>query len=227
MTRLTNKEKRMKDFRKIGGIAALYEAFAYVLGMVFYIFIVDYAGAVEPLQQVALLADNQGSMFLLTLIVFVIFALFLVVLSLALYERLKSGSPVMAQTAGAFGLIWACVVIASGMIFIIGMNNVVDIYGTDPVQASTAWLAIDSVFDGLGGGSEILGGIWILLVSWGALQAKVFPKALNYLGVVIGVVGILSIVPALEALTTIYGLGQIPWFIWLGIAMLKSGKRAA
>lgn len=217
----------MKDLRKMGGIAALYEAIAYVVGMVFYIFIVDYAGAVEPLQKVALLADNQTSMFLLTLIVFVIFAVFLVVLALALYDRLKAGSPAMAQTAAAFGLIWACVVIASGMIFIIGMNNVVEIYGTDPTQASTAWVAIDSVFDGLGGGSEILGGIWILLVSWGALRAKAFPKVLNYLGVVIGVVGILSIVPALEALTTIYGLGQIPWFAWLGIVILQDGKRAA
>ena len=217
----------MKDLRKMGGIAALYEAFAYVLGMVFYIFIVDYAGAVEPLEKVALLAENQTSMFLLTLIVFVIFAVFLVFLALSLHDRLKSGSPAMAQTAAAFGLIWACVVIASGMIFIIGMNNVVDLYGTDPSQASTAWVAIDSVFDGLGGGSEILGGIWILLVSLGALQAKAFPKILNYLGVVIGVVGIVSIVPALEALTSIYGLGQIPWFIWLGIVMLRGDAREA
>jgi len=30
---------------------------------------------------------------------------------------------------------------------------VVDFYGKDPAQAATVWLAIDSVYDGLGGNS--------------------------------------------------------------------------
>lgn len=41
------------------------------------------------------------------LIAYVVFGIFLVVLALALYERLKAGAPAMAQTATAFGLIWA------------------------------------------------------------------------------------------------------------------------
>lgn len=38
----------MKNLQKMGGIAALYEAFAYVLGIVFYIFIMEYSGDVSP-----------------------------------------------------------------------------------------------------------------------------------------------------------------------------------
>ena len=58
--------------------------------------------------------------------------------------------------------------------------------------------SIESVVDGLGGtGGEILGGLLVLLVSWAALRAGAFPRALNYLGAVIGVAGILSTVPAL------------------------------
>ena len=88
-------------------------------------------------------------------------------------------------------------------------------------------MAIDSVRDGLGGGNEIIGGVWILLVSWAALQTGGLSKALNYLGVVIGVAGILSAIPALGMLTDIFGLTQIVWFIWLGIVMLRSRTSAA
>ena len=115
-------------------------------------------------------------------------------------------------------------VIASGMIANIGIENVVNLYNTDPAQAAPVWLAIDSVRDGIGGGNEIIGGVWILLVSWAALQTGRLSKALNYLGVVIGVAGILSAVPALGMFTDIFGLTQIVWFIWLGIVMLRKSK---
>lgn len=212
----------MRNFQKIGGIAALYEAVAYVVGMLFFIFIVDYAGVVDPIQKVALLVDNLAGMYIITLIIYVIFGGFLVVLTLALHERLQANTPVMMQTATAFGLIWAGVVIASGMIFNIGTGVVVDLYSTDPTQAATVWLAIDAVFNGLGGGVEILGGLWVLLVSWAALRAGGLPRALNYLGLVVGGAGILTIVPALgEPGGIMFGLGQIVWFVWLGMVMLR------
>ncbi len=217
----------MKDLQKMGGLAALYEAIAYIVGIVFFIFVVDSSGVVDPVQKVALLVDNQTIMYIMTLVIYVIFGIFLVVLALALYERLKAGSPAMMLIATAFGLIWAGVVIASGMIFNIGTGVVVELYGTDPAQAATVWLAIDSVFEGLGGGVEILGGMWILLLSWAALQTGGLPKILNYLGVMIGAAGILSAIPALGELGgVIFGLGQIVWFVWLGIVMLRSSSSA-
>jgi len=41
-------------------------------------------------------------------------------------------------------------------------------------------------------------------------------------------VGIISLIPALNALAGIFGLGQIIWFVWLGIVLLQSnlGKAA-
>ena len=209
----------MKNLQKMGGIAALYQGAAYVLGIVFFMFLIDYSGDID----VASLVDNQVSMFIMTLFVFVIWGVFMIFLSLALYDRLKAGSPAMAQAATVFGLIWAALVIASGMIFIIGMDNVVDLYGKDPAQAGSFWLVIDSVLGGLAGSNEVLGGIWILLLSWAALRAGGLPKALNYLGALVGVAGIVSVVPALaELFIYIFALGQIVWFIWLGIVMLRS-----
>jgi hypothetical protein len=130
---------------------------------------------------VAFLVDNQVSLYILTLFVYVIFSVFLVVLALALYERLKADAPAIMQTASVFGMIWACIVIASGMVFIIGMDTVIHLSGQDPAQAATVWLPIDTVFEGIGGGVEFVGGLWMLLLSWAALRGGKLPKALKSL----------------------------------------------
>jgi hypothetical protein len=217
----------MNNLQKMGGVSALYAAAAYVVGMVGFLLVVDVASVVDPVQKVALIADNVAFLYIMHLIIYVVWGVFMVVLSLALYDRLKAGSPAIAQIATVFGVMWGCVIIVAGTIHNSGMQNVVDLYGNDPAQAATVWLAIDSVFEGLGGSTEILGGIWILLISWAALRAGEFPRALNYLGVVIGVAGLLTVVPALEMMAFVFGLGQIVWFIWLGIIMLRSSPSAA
>jgi hypothetical protein len=218
----------MNNFQKMGGIAALYMAAAYIVGMIGFLTVVDVSGVADPIQKVALMADNLAFLYIMHLIVYVVWGIFMVVLALALYERLKAGSPALVQTATVFGIFWGCVIIISGMINNSGMENVVNLFGKDPAQAATVWLAIDSVIEGLAGGNEILGGIWILLLSWAALRAGELPRILNYLGVAVGVAGIISVVPALaEIFIYIFALGQIVWFIWLGIVMLRSNTSAA
>lgn len=215
----------MKNLQKMGGIAALYAGVAFIVGMLGFLLVVGWPD--DPVQQVAVLVNNQVSLHILYVIVYQVWAAFLVVLTLALYERLKADSPAVMQTATAIGIIWATVVIASGMIFNIGMDNVVDLYGEDPAQATTVWLVIESVSDAIGGGNEILGGLWVLLISWAALQSRGLPRALNYLGIVIGAAGILSALPGLGDVGLIFGLVQIVWFIWVGIVMLRGGPGAA
>jgi hypothetical protein len=88
------------------------------------------------------------------------------------------------------------------------------------------WLAINPVVEGLGGGNEIVGGIWALLVSVAALRAGLLHRALNYFGVVVGLTGILSAVPALgEIGGGIFGLTQIIWFVGLGLILLRTSRR--
>ena len=174
----------------------------------------------------ALLARDLTSIYTWNLIIYVLAGGSLVVLALALCERLKARSAAIVQTATAFGLIWAGLVIAAGMVFNIGLRTVVQLHGKDPAQAATVWLAINSVFDGLERANVTLGGLWTLAVSWAALRAGEFPKALNYLGVVIGVAGILSSFRALELLVFVFGVGGLVWFVWLAIVMLRGSIRA-
>jgi hypothetical protein len=217
----------MKDFQKMGGVAALLAGATFVVGFVLlFTVLAPMTGDLDPGEAVAFLADNQGILYAFNLIIYVAFGAFLVVAALALYDRLKAGAPAMALTATAFGIIWATLVIASGMVANIGAGVIIEL--GDPTQAATAWLAIDTVRNGLGGGNEIVGGLWVLLVSWAALRAGELPKALNYLGIVVSVAGLITIVPPLGELGgMIFGLGTIVWFIWLGIAMLRTSATAA
>jgi K+ transporter len=73
----------------------------------------------------------------------------------------------------------------------------------------------------------MLGGLWVLLISWVALQAGKLSRVLNYLGIVIAVAGIMSALPGLGEVGLIFGLVQIVWFIWLGVVMLRSSTSAA
>ena len=121
------------------------------------------------------------------------------------------------------GIFWAFILIISGMVQNVGMDNVIDIYQTNPELAITTWATLEVIQEAIGGGTELIGGIWILLVSLVALKSNTFQKSLNYLGIIIGIAGIISEVPIFAEISTmIFGLTQIIWFIWLGIIMIKN-----
>ena len=218
---------RIKTLQRFGGIAALYLAVAYLIGMVLFIAVLDTPSITDPAQRVALLVEMQAVVFSTNLLMYVFFGVVLIVLALALYDRLRSGAPAMMQAATAIGIIWAGSLIASGMVANAGIAPVVARYATDPAQAALTWQGIEAVASGLGNGNgEILGGLWTLLVSLAALRAGGLPKGLNIVGLLVGAVGVISLLPPLtDTLTGVFGLVQIIWFVWLGIVLLRGENR--
>ena len=219
----------MKTLQKSGGFAALYMAVAHLIGIVIFLVVLDYLSITDPAQKVALNVDKQTVIFSTNLLMYVFFGFALIVLSLALYDRLKSGAPALMQIATAIGIIWAGSLIASGMVANAGLATIVPLFAKDPAQAALTWQGIEAVANGLGNANgEILGGPLTLLVSLAALRAGGLSKGLNILGLLVGAVGIITIIPALNALVGVFGLGQIIWFVWLGIVLLRSnpGKTA-
>lgn len=213
----------MKTLQKFGGFAALYMAAAHLIGIVIFLVILNYLSITDPAQKVALNVEKQMVIFSTNLLMYVFFGFALIVLSLALYDRLKSDSPAIMQVATAVGIIWAGSLIASGMAANAGLATVVALYAKDLTQAVLTFQAIEAITNGLGNANgEILGGLWVLLVSLAALRAGGPPKGLNILGLSVGAVGIITIIPALNALTGVFGLGQIIWFVWLGIILLRN-----
>ena len=79
----------MKTLQKFGGFAALYMALAHLIGIIIFIVILDYISITDLAQKVAMNVDNQTVVFSTNLLMYVFFGFFLIVLSLALYDRLK------------------------------------------------------------------------------------------------------------------------------------------
>jgi hypothetical protein len=213
--------------QKAGGLAALYLAVAYLLAMPFFLLLVDYPSAVDPTAKVASLVTNHGAMQVMYLITYVGFGIVLAILALALHERLKPAAPALMQTATAVGLIWAVLLVASGLVFNAGMGAVVALYPSNPAQAVSSWQAIEPVSDGLGCvDGEILGGLWVLLVSIAGLRVGGFSRALGRFGVAVGAIGLASVIPPLTDLGILFGLVQIAWFVGLGFSLLRENRRA-
>jgi hypothetical protein len=217
----------MRNLQKVGGIAALIGAATNLFALVTLLTLLEPKGygSDDPGQVVAFLADNQALMRVWYQIIFLVFGVSMIFLSLALYERLKAGSPARAQAVTIFGLIYAILVIVVGTLSINNLSTVAKLYGVNPTQAATVWLTLNSMETGLGagGGETLVNALWLLLLSWVALRARELPRVLNYLGLVIGVAGILTfLLPSLLLMAVVYGLGLIIWLAWLGMVLLRN-----
>ena len=213
----------MHQRQKSGGVAALIAASTFLFGIAMFVTVLaDYTtGDPTPEESVAFMVDNQAALYVWNLVIFIVFGIALVPVVLVLRDRLMGLSPALSQAAGAFGLIWAGLVLAAGMVSNIAIGTVADLHETDPAGAELVWSALDSVQNGLGGGNEIVGGVWVLLVSVAALKTAALPRTLNYLGIVAGAAGLLTVIPALEAIGAVFGIGLIVWFVWVGVILLR------
>ncbi len=215
----------MITLQKAGGIAALVEALLYIAGFAVMATLLN-PGSTEgwsPAQKLSFVLESKTLFQIWTTCIYVIFGAVLVVLAVALHERLKTGSSGLMSVATPFGLIWAGLVISSGMVASVGLEAVAKLHSLDVAQAVTLWAAIAAVQDGLGGGVEIVGGLWVLMISTASLHSSALPRPLAYLGFAVGTAGVVTVVPSLDELGAVFGLGQILWFAWMGVCLLRRG----
>ena len=208
---------------RVGGAAALLAAGTFFYGIV--MFATTLAGYTDPDatpgESVAFLVGHQGALLAWYIGIFIVFGAALVPLGLALRNRLADGAPALANVSMVFAGIWAALMFATGMISNIGIEAVADLAASEPDRAVTVWSTLDAVTNGLGGGNELVGGIWILLVSIAGLMTARFPRWLNLVGLATAVAGLVTVVPDLEAFEMVFGLGSIIWFIGVGITLLR------
>ena len=213
--------------RRAGGWAALGQAATFIVGMILFATVVasaDYGALDTDVgEHLRFLADNTLLLNVWYAAIYLAFGAFLVVQSLALLSRV--GASFMARVGTAFGLIWATLMFAVGMTAMIGSDMVLDVAAQDSALAASMWATIQMLIQGLGGGIELVGGLWITLMSVAALRSRSLPKNLNYLGLVVGAAGILTTTLLLpDVLTALFGLGIIVWYVWIGITMLRSER---
>ena len=214
---------RQLTSQRAGGIAAFYLAIAYLAAIPYFLVVLNYQQAVTSAAKLELLVNHQGSLSLFNLLAYVVFGLVLTVLTFTLYARFSGETPTMARVIAGWGIIWSCLLIASGTVANMGMEYVVTLQRVDAAGAAGAWQVIESIADGLGGaGGEALGGPWVLLVSLAGLRSQRLPRALNWLGIATGMAGLISNIPPLRESAVVFGLLQILWFAWLAVVLLRT-----
>jgi hypothetical protein len=214
----------MKTLQKVGGIAALICAATYILAMgLAATLLTPMLDSALPYEQfIAFFLPHQSLIFVWHFSMYLVNGTFLALLTLALYQQLKTSAPALSLAAACFGLFWTGLVFASGFITIYGMETIVRLSSTDPSQAALLRLVLYTITTGIDTSDRFLGCLWVLLTSWAALRTGQLARPLNYLGMVIGVAGIFSsIAPALNALGYAFGVGVIVWWVWVGIVLLR------
>jgi hypothetical protein len=208
---------------RAGAVGALTAAATWVFGIALYVTTLsDYTeGDRTPAESVDFLTAHQTTLFAWYSVMFLVFGVAIIPLARALHRRLADVSPQLADIGAVFAYIWAGLMFATGMISNIGITAVADLDETDPAAAQALWSSIDTVTEGLGGGNELVGAMWILLVSLAAWGTGRLPTGLNVLGIVSAAAGLITLVPGLSDVGMVFGLGSIAWFAWTGIVLLR------
>ena len=212
---------------KAGGLSAIVLALCYIFGFALLSTAMypENADRLSQLQKLEFVLERQNLFVLWNMIIYVVFGVALVGLTATLHQALQHAAPLIMSLATPFGFIWSGLVIASGMIATVGLATVDQTYTINVNDAVLAWQIIGAIQNGIGGGVEVIGGLWVLLISLAALCGKtILPKLLNWLGLVVGAAGIVTLVPALSGFGAVFGLLQIVWFIGVGISMLRKSN---
>lgn len=203
--------------KKLAGILAISEGLIYIIAFVIFGAMLQFPAA-APEQTLAFLKQNYAILYVMTLLIYVVFGFFLAVVVWGIHQYIHQVSPNLAKVTQVFGFIWVGLVIAAGMIGNVALHKVTHM--SDTQQAFDIWQTVGIITEGLGGGNEVVGGVWVLLLSLAVFKDKTFPRFLFFLGMIVGLAGIFTIYP-LEIFTEIFGLTQIIWFIGIGIFLLR------
>ncbi len=210
---------------RAGGTAALVVAGTYVVGflaMVAYLLPRGYTSTLtDPSGSLGFLRDHQAELAGWYLVLYLLGGAAMALVALGVGERLAP-APALARFSAALGLIWSGMLVASGSVALVAQHAAVELYAQDPDLALNTWVSTSVIQDALGGGIEVAGALWAVVVGLAVLRSRALSPALGGLALGLGVVGLATVIPiASEAATDVFGLGLIVWFTWLGLALRR------
>lgn len=197
-------------------------AFIYLAVFTFFIALGGPASDADSATKLAFMREHQVALEAMYLIGYVCFGLVLLALVLALPERLTAQRRSLLALGQALGVIWVAFVIAAGFIVLAGIRASLQMADTDAQTAWLLWRSVSVVFGALGGGNELLGGLWTLAVS----LSFQLPKALRAGGIFVALAGVATLLPV-DDLTAVFGLSQLLWFVALGATLWRAPRLAA
>lgn len=156
------------------------------------------------------------------LFIYILFGILLIPLTVIINNFFSDNK--MNKITAIFGYVWSAFVLASGFIFIIGIENISSIHMTENNKL-IIWKTLEILQEALGGGIELIGGIWVFLIGLNAYLNKKFSAIFNVFSMFLGCIGIITVIPGLFGFGGVFGLLQIIWFITLGFLFHKENNK--
>lgn len=211
----------MNLFKKLAVISAVYGGLSYIGGIFVYLQLLKYDSVNNASEQLAIIGNNPVLVHITTLHIYVIFSFGIILLATYLYLKLKDQQSVLGLLSLISGVIWSTILIASGFITM-GVTTLL-MNGTPISELVSAWQAIDIISNALGGGNELMGGVFTGLLSLALYKARFSGVATNILGGLVFAGGIISALPYLTDIGIgIFVISQILWFFTLAWDIKKN-----
>jgi len=216
------KDADKKYHSRIGIASSVYMAVAYITGILIFIVVLKYPQITEDLDKVKLLVEMKSMMFVSNLIMYVVFGPVLILFILFLVSLLDNRQTVLVKFSAIIGYIWAGSLTASGMIANGAIEPITRHFSDNPEQAVYLWQMLDTVSLSIGNGNgEILGGLMTLGFGIAIMQNEHLSRGLGVFGIIVGFIGILSLIPPLADLAVIFGILQLGWFVLTGFSSIS------
>jgi hypothetical protein len=218
-----NRNNVLKGSKSLVGIASsMYMALAYLTGIIIFIVVLRYPEITEEIDKVMIIIEMKSMVFLTNLIMYVLFGPVLILFILFLKSMLDNSETMLVRFSAIIGFIWAGSLTASGMIANGAIEPVTMLFSDNPDQAIYLWQMLDTVSLSIGNGNgEILGGLMTLGFGIAMLKDTHFFRGLGVFGIIVGAIGIVSLIPALVDLAAVFGILQLVWFVLTGFSSIR------
>jgi hypothetical protein len=146
----------------------------------------------------------------------------IVLLALALVDRLKDVSPALMPIVSVAGTAAGILFLGYAMIDLVGHPATVSAYHADPAIGGSVYVALRAVGHALSAGALFATGTAIGLSGWSAWRSKRLPVALAWVLILAGGACVLSFIVLPLGLLAL--LMAPVWSIWLGIVLLQKPR---
>lgn len=197
------------------------------------------------LEKLEFIQEHETLYYFSNVVLYIIFGLAQLALTYAMTRRLRGTFPETSVLSQGLGIVWVTLVLAAGMIGNVGTKIALRFltdHSDEPDRATALWDSIHTIHTtrSIGGGNEIVGGCWVMLVSLCELLSShyqnkstptiktcglLYSQVTAVIGVAAGLAGIVHTVPALENAGAVFGLLMILWYIMIGILLCITNER--
>lgn len=165
--------------------------------------------------------ENKFEFQIWYLVIYILFGMVLLLLVQLLDDISMSNT--WSKLARVFGRIWAGFVLASGCIFIFGIEKISAL--NIPFENKiTIFNTLTIIQDSIGGGIELIGGFWVLSLGVLGIKQHFFKRFFGIFSIFLGCIGMITVFPTFMTFTGVFGVLQIAWFSGLSFCLSKKAK---